>query len=52
VRAADMALIRVVSLFVVYRGVGLENGRKSVAVAVRLLAPYHTLSEAEIDGVA
>jgi phenylalanyl-tRNA synthetase beta chain len=52
VRAADKALIREVSLFDVYRGVGLENGRKSLAVAVRLQAPDHTLSEAEIDGVA
>src|SRR5690606_9458899 len=52
VRAADKALIREVSLFDVYAGPGLEEGKKSLAVAVRLQAPDHTLSEAEIEAVA
>lgn len=51
VRAADKALIREVQLFDVYRGAGLAEGEKSLAVAVRLQAPDHTLSDAEIDGV-
>jgi phenylalanyl-tRNA synthetase beta chain len=49
VRGADKALIREVALFDVYTGVGLEEGQKSLAVAVRLQAPDHTLTEAEIE---
>jgi phenylalanyl-tRNA synthetase beta chain len=52
VRAADKALIREVSLFDVYRGAGLAEGKKSLALAVRLQAQDHTLSEAEIEAVA
>jgi phenylalanyl-tRNA synthetase beta chain len=52
VRAADKVLIREVSLFDVYRGQGLEDGKKSLAVAVRLQAPDRTLSEAEIEAAA
>jgi phenylalanyl-tRNA synthetase beta chain len=52
VRAADKVLIREVSLFDVYSGRGLEKGKKSLAVAVRLQSPDHTLSEAEIDAAA
>jgi phenylalanyl-tRNA synthetase beta chain len=52
VRAADKALIREVSLFDVYTGPGLDDGRKSLAVAVRLQAQDHTLSEAEIEAAA
>jgi phenylalanyl-tRNA synthetase beta chain len=52
VRAADKVLIREVSLFDVYTGSGLEDGKKSLAVAVRLQAQDHTLSEAEIEAAA
>jgi phenylalanyl-tRNA synthetase beta chain len=52
VRAADKVLIREVSLFDVYRGAGLADGKKSLALAVRLQAQDHTLSEAEIEAVA
>ncbi|MGH6899909.1 MAG: phenylalanine--tRNA ligase subunit beta [Geminicoccaceae bacterium] len=52
VRAADKALIREVLLFDVYSGAGLETGKRSLAVAVRLQAPDHTLSEAEIEATA
>ena len=52
VRAADKALIREVLLFDVYSGAGLEPGKKSLAIAVRLQAPDHTLSEAEIEATA
>ena len=51
-RAADKALIREVSLFDVYRGAGLAEGKKSLALAVRLQAQDHTLSEAEIEAAA
>jgi phenylalanyl-tRNA synthetase beta chain len=52
VRSADKALIREVSLFDVYGGVGLGEGQKSLAVAVRLQSPDHTLTEAEIEAAA
>jgi phenylalanyl-tRNA synthetase beta chain len=52
VRAADKALIREVLLFDVYAGAGLESGKKSLALAVRLQAPDHTLGEAEIEATA
>ena len=52
VRAADKALIREVSLFDVYEGPGLGEGMKSLAVAVRLQASDHTLTEAEIEAAA
>jgi phenylalanyl-tRNA synthetase beta chain len=52
VRTADKALIREVALFDVYAGPGLGEGTKSLAVAVRLQAPDHTLTEAEIEAAA
>ena len=52
VRTADKALVREVSLFDLYSGAGLDPGKKSLAVAVRLQAPDHTLSEAEIEAAA
>lgn len=52
VRGADKALIRDVSLFDVYAGEGLGEGMKSLAIAVRLQAPDHTLTEPEIEAVA
>jgi phenylalanyl-tRNA synthetase beta chain len=52
VRGADKSLIREVALFDVYAGAGLGLGQKSLAVAVRLQAADHTLTEAEIEAVA
>ena len=52
VRNAERGLIREVALFDVYSGPGLEPGRKSLAVAVRLQAQDHTLPEAEIEATA
>jgi phenylalanyl-tRNA synthetase beta chain len=52
VRAADKALIREVALFDVYAGEGLGEGMKSLAIAVRLQASDHTLTEPEIEAVA
>jgi len=49
VRGAERALIQDVSLFDVYQGKGLDDGKKSLALAVRLQAMDHTLSENEID---
>ena len=36
----------------VYQGPGVPAGKKSLAVAVRLQAPDHTLTEPEIEAVA
>jgi phenylalanyl-tRNA synthetase beta chain len=52
VRAAEKRLVREVRLFDVYAGKGLPEGRKSLAVAVRLQAPDRTLAEGEIEAVA
>jgi phenylalanyl-tRNA synthetase beta chain len=52
VRGADKSLIREVTLFDVYEGTGLGERKKSLAVAVRLQAADHTLTEAEIEAVA
>ncbi len=52
VRRAGGRLVREVRLFDVYTGPGVPEGRKSLAVTVRLQAPDHTLTEAEIERVA
>ena len=49
VRGAEKALIQNVSLFDVYQGKGLEDGKKSLALSVRLQSLDHTLSETEIE---
>lgn len=52
VRASDKNLIENVSLFDIYQGKGVADGRKSVAISVRIRAFDHTLTEAELDGVS
>lgn len=52
VRQADKKLIRDVSLFDVYAGKGMPEGKKSLAIAVRLQSPEKTLTEADIEPVA
>jgi phenylalanyl-tRNA synthetase beta chain len=52
VKAAEKKLVREVELFDVYAGPGVEPGRKSLAVAVRLQSPERTLTEADIEPVA
>jgi phenylalanyl-tRNA synthetase beta chain len=49
--AADRALLADAQIFDVYRGPGVPEGRKSVAVAVTLQPRERTLTEAEIDAV-
>jgi len=51
-RAADKALVGDVALFDVYRGPGVPEGRKSLAVTVTLQPTEATLTDAEIDAVA
>jgi phenylalanyl-tRNA synthetase beta chain len=49
---AERVLIDTVSLFDVYEGKGVAEGKKSVAIAVRLQPKDKTLTEAEIEAVA
>ena len=49
---ADKALIADVSVFDLYEGPGVEEGRKSVALAVTLQPTAKTLTEAEIEAVS
>ena len=51
-RQAEKKLIRELRLFDVYRGQGVEPGKKSLAVAVRLQSRERTLTEAEVEPVA
>lgn len=50
-RGADKALLADVTLFDVYRGAGIEPGRKSMAIDVTLQPRERTLTEAEIEAV-
>ncbi|WP_119422487.1 phenylalanine--tRNA ligase subunit beta [Desertibaculum subflavum] len=52
VRAADRALIADASVFDLYEGPGVAEGKKSVAVAVRLEPKDRTLTDAEIEATA
>ena len=51
-RAADRQLIEAVELFDVYEGKTVPEGKKSLAIAVKLQPKERTLNEAEIDAVA
>ncbi len=52
VKLADRALIDQVTVFDVYEGKGVPEGKKSVAVAVRIQPKDATLTEAEIEALA
>jgi phenylalanyl-tRNA synthetase beta chain len=52
VSGVDKKLIEDVSLFDVYQGKGTPEGKKSVAISVRIQADDHTLTESEIEGIA
>jgi phenylalanyl-tRNA synthetase beta chain len=47
--AADRALITAADVFDVYRGAGVPEGKKSVAIAVTLQPRERTLTDAEIE---
>jgi phenylalanyl-tRNA synthetase beta chain len=49
---ADRALIAEVGVFDLYQGAGVEDGKKSVALAVTLQPVQKTLTDAEIEAVA
>jgi phenylalanyl-tRNA synthetase beta chain len=52
VRSADRNLIEWANVFDVYEGKGVPEGKKSLAVAVRLQPKDKTLTDAEIDSIA
>ena len=51
-RAAERALIEKVDVFDVYEGKGVGDGKKSLAISVRLQPKDKTLTDAEIDAIA
>ncbi|HEX4533721.1 MAG TPA: phenylalanine--tRNA ligase subunit beta [Rhizomicrobium sp.] len=51
-RSADRALTESVTVFDVYEGKGVPEGKKSLAIAVRLQPKDKTLTDAEIDAIA
>jgi phenylalanyl-tRNA synthetase beta chain len=51
-RSAERALIADVRLFDLYSGPGISEGKKSLAVRVRLQPTERTLTDAEIEAVA
>jgi phenylalanyl-tRNA synthetase beta chain len=52
VQSADRALIAEVNVFDVYEGVGVPEGKKSIAVSVVLQPREKTLTDADIEAVA
>lgn len=52
IKGADKALITDVSIFDLYRGTGVPQGKVSMALAVRLEPRDKTLAEAEIEAVS
>ena len=52
VKLADRTLIDTVSVFDLYEGKGVPEGKKSIAVAVRIQPAAATLTEAEIEALA
>ncbi len=51
-RNTDRALIERVDVFDIYEGTGIPEGRKSLAIAVRLQPKDRTLTDPEIEAVA
>ena len=52
VRGSDKALIARASVFDVFSGPGIPEGKKSLAISVRLEPSQQTLTDAEIEAVA
>lgn len=50
-KSADKKLIAEASVFDIYQGKGVEDGKKSVALAVTLQPKETTLTDADIEGV-
>ena len=52
VNKAEKQLLRNVTIFDVYRGKGVDEGKKSIALTVTLQAADRTLTDAEIEAVS
>ncbi len=52
IKGADKKLITGVEIFDVYAGKGIDDGKKSIALSVTLQPTDHTLTDAELEGVA
>ena len=52
VRGSDKALIARTSVFDIFAGAGIPEGKKSLAISVRLEPQQQTLTDAEIEAVA
>ncbi len=50
-KSAEKSLITDVSVFDIYQGKGVEDGKKSVAIAVTLQPVEQTLTDSEIEGI-
>ena len=51
IRAAGNSLLREVKLFDIYRGKGVEEGKKSVAFSLTLRADDRTLTDSDVESV-
>jgi phenylalanyl-tRNA synthetase beta chain len=51
-RNAERNLIDTISVFDVYEGKGVPEGKKSIAIAVRIAPRDKTLTDGEIDAIA
>ncbi|MEO7054848.1 MAG: hypothetical protein ABI191_07720 [Rhizomicrobium sp.] len=51
-KGADRVLVESVSVFDVYEGKNVGEGKKSIAIAVRIQPKDKTLTEAEIEALA
>jgi phenylalanyl-tRNA synthetase beta chain len=52
IQGAEKTLLRDVTIFDVYQGKGIEDGKKSIALTVTLQADDRTLTDAEIEAVS
>ncbi|MES2984839.1 MAG: phenylalanine--tRNA ligase subunit beta [Pseudomonadota bacterium] len=52
VHAAEKTLLREVTIFDIYTGKGIEDGKKSIALTVTMQAADRTLTDADIEAVA
>ena len=52
VKRADKQLIADVTLFDVYAGKGIEDGKKSLAIDVELAPKEATLTDADLDAIS
>ena len=52
VQSAEKTLLRDVTIFDVYQGKGVADGKKSIALTVTLQADDRTLTEAEIEATS